>query len=123
MLDKQSIKILKFIDKQDFVSDKLLKSKFNNININSYLNFLIKNQYVSGVPIPYYTKNFFTQETKENFYTAGPYKLTPKGKVSIKSFHIEYKKTAINTIITVLITAILSNIDRIIQFVISIANQ
>lgn len=123
MLDKQSLKILKFFAKHSTVKKEQLINKFGEENANKYLNLLIEKQYVTGTIITHTTHNYFTKEIKEIPQAIEPYQITPKGEAYLHNLYSDYKKEAIKTIITVGLTALLSNIDRITLFTIKVINQ
>ena len=100
MIDKQSYKILKFIAKHNSVTEEQLKDKFPKTNIYAFLDSLIQNQYIKGNSVPYTTTNFFTKETKENYHTIGPYKVTPAGLRCLQ----ERKRQKQQPIITIFVT-------------------
>lgn len=93
MLDKQSIKILKFIEKNDNVTLKQLKSKFTTIqDIQSYIDFLLKLNFISGTKVPKIIPPTMTEKIRIIYLTAEPYSITPSGRAYLESLEMQEKQ-------------------------------
>ena len=96
MLDKQSLKILKFIKANVRVTLEQLKTAFPTIpNIQSCLNLLLELNYISGTEVQQYTTaSTIFKDTHLSTRVIGPYSITPSGRAYLESLETQEDKEA-----------------------------